>query len=95
MNETIKNLLISLSCVVANFSGIAIVAKCLIAKWKRISDDNEITKKEIKSAKDELVRNYKKMNELNDNIQWLTQSNENLKLELRGVKHHAESHKKN
>ena len=95
MNETIKNLLISLSCVVANFSGIAIVAKCLIAKWKRISNDNEITKKEIKSAKDELVRNYKKMNELNDSIQWLTQSNENLKLELRGVKHHAESHKKN
>ena len=88
MNETLKALLISLSCVLADFGGIAIVAKCLISRWNKMKDDMHQTKKE-------LVQCYKKMNELNESMQWLSQSNESLKLELRGIKSHGEANKKN
>ena len=88
MNETLKALLISLSCLVADFSGIAIVAKCLISKWSKMKDD-------LHSVKGDLVQCNKKMNELIEANQWLAQSNEDLKLELRGIKSHGEAHKKN
>lgn len=88
MNESIKALLISLSCLLADFSGIAIVAKCLISRWSKMRNDLHETKKE-------LVQCFKKMNELNDSVQWLTQSNEELRLELRGIKSHGSNVKKN
>ena len=88
MNETLKALLISLSCLVADFSGIAIVAKCLVSRWSKMRDD-------LSKVKGELVQCNKKMNELIDSNQWLAQSNEDLKLELRGIKAHAKEVKKN
>lgn len=95
MNETVKTLLISLTCLLADFTGVAVVAFSLLKKWKRISDHAKETKEEFKEIKKELVQSYRKMNELNDSVQWLTQSNEELKLELRGIKSHGSNVKKN
>lgn len=88
MNETIKTLLISLSCLAADFSGIAVVAKCLISKWSKMKEDLHSTKKE-------LIQCNKKLNDLTEALQWQVQSNEELKLELRGIKSHGEANKKN
>ena len=95
MNETVKTLLISLSCLVADFSGIAIVAKCLLKKWTHIKDDVESAKIELKKAKDELIKTQKALNEVKEAIQWQIQADENLKLELRGVRGYGSSNKKN
>lgn len=95
MNETVKTLLISLSCVLADFAGVAVVAFSLLKKWKKISDHAKETKEELKEVRKELVQSLKKMNELNESVQWFTQSNEELKLELRGIKSHGSNVKKN
>lgn len=95
MNESIKALLISLSCVLADFGGIAVVSYSLIHKWKKIKDHVKGTESELKECKKELVQCFKKMNELNESVQWLSQANEELRLELRGIKSHGSNVKKN
>lgn len=95
MNETVKTLLISLTCLLADFTGVAVVAFSLLKKWKKISNHVKGTEGELKEVRKELVQSYKKMNELNESVQWLTQSNEQLKLELRGIKSHGSNVKKN
>lgn len=90
MNETVKTLLISLSCVLANFGALAVVVRVFITIVKKHLKEIMEIKAKIKATNEELVKVQKKLVEVKEALEWQVESDQKLRLEMRGIKSHGE-----
>ena len=90
MNETVKTLLISLSCVLANFGALAVVVKVFITIVKKYLKELAEIKAKVIATNEELVKVQKRLVETKEALEWQVESDHKLRLEMRGIKSHGE-----